>query len=77
MNEIYFQPSRKINLNITVRDLRNNSGGLSYYKAFTPQKIGKYCLLLPIMKSSFIGYFIGLESKERKKGSVTKSECSF
>ncbi|XP_074014361.1 interleukin-5 receptor subunit alpha-like [Numenius arquata] len=41
MKEIYFQPSRKINLNITVRDLRHNSGGLSYYKAFTPQTIEK------------------------------------
>ncbi|XP_032852454.2 interleukin-5 receptor subunit alpha-like [Tyto alba] len=41
MEEIYFQPSRKINLNITVRDLRNNSRGLSYYKAFTPQTIEK------------------------------------
>ncbi|XP_035748908.1 interleukin-5 receptor subunit alpha-like [Egretta garzetta] len=41
MKGIYFQPSRKINLNITVRDLRNNSRGLSYYKAFTPQKIEK------------------------------------
>lgn len=74
MKEMYFQPSRKINLNITVRDLRNKSRGLSYYKAFTPQRIGKYCLLLPIMKNSFIRYFIGLESRERKEGSVTKSE---
>ncbi|KAM6146782.1 interleukin-5 receptor subunit alpha-like [Phoenicopterus ruber ruber] len=41
MKEINFQPSRKINLNITVRDLRNNSKGLSYYKAFVPQKIEK------------------------------------
>ncbi|XP_059671834.1 interleukin-5 receptor subunit alpha-like [Gavia stellata] len=41
MKEIYFQPSRKINLNITVRDLRNNSIGLSYYKAFIPQTIEK------------------------------------
>ncbi|KAM6140922.1 interleukin-5 receptor subunit alpha-like [Pterocles gutturalis] len=41
MKEIYFQPSRKINVNITVRDLRNNSRGLSYYKAFLPQTIEK------------------------------------
>ncbi|XP_075593063.1 interleukin-5 receptor subunit alpha-like isoform X1 [Balearica regulorum gibbericeps] len=41
MKERDFQPSRKINLNITVRDLRNNSRRLSYYKAFTPQKIEK------------------------------------
>ncbi|KAM9264894.1 interleukin-5 receptor subunit alpha-like [Cariama cristata] len=41
MKEIYFQSSRKINLNITVRDMRNNSRGLSYYKAFTPQTIEK------------------------------------
>ncbi|XP_069706068.1 interleukin-5 receptor subunit alpha-like [Phaenicophaeus curvirostris] len=41
MKEIFFQPSRKINLNITVRDLRNNSRGLSYYKSFTPQTIEK------------------------------------
>ncbi|XP_027757936.1 interleukin-5 receptor subunit alpha-like [Empidonax traillii] len=41
MKEIYFQPSRKINLNITVRDFRNNSRELSYYKAFTPQAIEK------------------------------------
>ncbi|KAM6341365.1 interleukin-5 receptor subunit alpha-like [Podargus strigoides] len=41
MKQIYFQTSRKINLNITVRDLRNNSRQLSYYKAFIPQKIEK------------------------------------
>ncbi|XP_074673001.1 interleukin-5 receptor subunit alpha-like [Strix aluco] len=41
MKEMYFQPSRKINLNITIRDVRNNSRGLSYYKAFTPQTIEK------------------------------------
>ncbi|XP_068251697.1 interleukin-5 receptor subunit alpha-like [Nyctibius grandis] len=41
MKEIYFQSSRKINLNITVRDLRNNSRGPSYYKAFIPQTIEK------------------------------------
>ncbi|KAM6438459.1 interleukin-5 receptor subunit alpha-like [Rhynochetos jubatus] len=41
MKEINFQPSRKINLNITARDLRNNSRRLSYYKAFTPQTIEK------------------------------------
>ncbi|XP_028943233.1 interleukin-5 receptor subunit alpha-like [Antrostomus carolinensis] len=41
MKEIYFQPSRKINLNITVRHLRNNSSGLSYYKTFIPQTIEK------------------------------------
>ncbi|XP_021143507.2 interleukin-5 receptor subunit alpha [Columba livia] len=41
MKEMYFQPSRKINLNITVRDLINNSSGLSYCKAFTPQRIEK------------------------------------
>ncbi|XP_056184349.1 interleukin-5 receptor subunit alpha-like isoform X3 [Falco biarmicus] len=41
MKEISFQPSRKINLNLTVRDLRNSSGGVSYYKAFTPQTIEK------------------------------------
>ncbi|TRZ22700.1 hypothetical protein HGM15179_004408 [Zosterops borbonicus] len=41
MKEIHFQPSRKINLNITVRNLRNSSKGLSYYKAFTPQTIEK------------------------------------
>ncbi|XP_065533625.1 interleukin-5 receptor subunit alpha-like [Lathamus discolor] len=40
MKEIYFQPSRKINLNITVRDMKNNSR-LSYYKMFTPQTIEK------------------------------------
>lgn len=74
MKKISFQQSKKIKLNITVRDLRNNSRRLSYYKAFTPETIGKYCLLLPIMKSQFIGYFIGLESKGRKEGSVTKSE---
>lgn len=65
MKEINFQPSRKINLNITVRNLRNSSRGLSYYKAFTPQTIGKYCLLLYIMKSLFIGYF--MESKKGKR----------
>ncbi|XP_068778676.1 interleukin-5 receptor subunit alpha-like isoform X2 [Struthio camelus] len=41
MKEIYFQPSRKINLNISVRDLRSNSRRQSYYKAFTPQTIEK------------------------------------
>ncbi|XP_054239551.1 interleukin-5 receptor subunit alpha-like [Indicator indicator] len=41
MKEKYFQPSKKINVNITVRDLINNSRGLSYYKAFTPQTIEK------------------------------------
>ncbi|XP_074392325.1 interleukin-5 receptor subunit alpha-like [Zonotrichia albicollis] len=41
MKEIHFQPSRKINLNITVRNLRNSSRVLSYFKAFTPQKIEK------------------------------------
>lgn len=41
MKEMYFQPSRKINLNITVRDLKNNSRRLSYYKALTPQTIEK------------------------------------
>ncbi|XP_050833542.1 interleukin-5 receptor subunit alpha-like isoform X2 [Serinus canaria] len=41
MKEIHFQPSRKINLNITVRNLRNSSRGLFYYKAFTPQTIEK------------------------------------
>lgn len=51
MKKISFQQSKKIKLNITVRDLRNNSRRLSYYKAFTPETIGKYCLLLPIMKS--------------------------
>lgn len=51
MKEVYFQPSRKINLNISIRGLGNNSRGLSYYKAFTPQTIGKYCLLLTITKS--------------------------
>ncbi|XP_061315783.1 interleukin-5 receptor subunit alpha-like isoform X1 [Pezoporus flaviventris] len=40
MKEIYFQPSRKINLNITVRGMKNNSR-LSYYKIFTPQTIEK------------------------------------
>lgn len=65
MKEIHFQPSRKINLNITVRNLRNSSRGLSYYKAFTPQRIGKYYLLLSIMKSLFIGYF--MESKKRNR----------
>ncbi|XP_039911698.1 interleukin-5 receptor subunit alpha-like isoform X2 [Hirundo rustica] len=41
MKEMHFQPSRKINLNITVRNLRNSLRGLSYYKAFTPQTIEK------------------------------------
>ncbi|XP_032536165.1 interleukin-5 receptor subunit alpha-like [Chiroxiphia lanceolata] len=41
MKEIYFQPSRKINLNITARDFRNNLRELSYYKTFTPQTIEK------------------------------------
>ncbi|XP_067997309.1 interleukin-5 receptor subunit alpha-like isoform X2 [Melanerpes formicivorus] len=41
MKEKYFQPSKKINVNITVRDLRNNSRRLAYYKAFTPQTIEK------------------------------------
>ncbi|XP_071601434.1 interleukin-5 receptor subunit alpha-like [Heliangelus exortis] len=41
MKEIYFQPSRKISLTITVRDLSNNSRELSYYKAFIPQTIEK------------------------------------
>nr|XP_030133172.3 interleukin-5 receptor subunit alpha-like isoform X3 [Taeniopygia guttata] len=41
MKEIHFQPSRKINLNITVKNLRNSSRELSYYKAFTPQAIEK------------------------------------
>ncbi|XP_061844826.1 interleukin-5 receptor subunit alpha-like [Colius striatus] len=52
MKEMYFQPSRKINLNITVRDLGNNSRGLSYYKAFTPQTIEK--LNPPINISIFL-----------------------
>jgi len=77
MKEICFQPSRKINLNITVRALRNNSRMLSYYKSFIPQAIGKYCLLLRIMKSSFFCYFIGLESNEYRETSVTKSEYKF
>lgn len=64
MKGIYFQPSRKIKLNISVTDLKNNSRGLSYYKALLPQKIGKYCPLLPVMKSSFINYFVGLEAKK-------------
>ncbi|KAM6316926.1 interleukin-5 receptor subunit alpha-like [Aegotheles albertisi] len=38
MKEIYFQPSRKINLNITVR---HNSKRQSYYKDFIPQTIEK------------------------------------
>ncbi|XP_062370986.1 interleukin-5 receptor subunit alpha-like [Cinclus cinclus] len=41
MKEIHFQPSRKISLNITVRNLRNSSSELSYYQAFTPQTIEK------------------------------------
>ncbi|XP_048180136.1 interleukin-5 receptor subunit alpha-like isoform X1 [Corvus hawaiiensis] len=41
MKKMHFQPSRKINLNITVRNLRNSSRGLSYCKAFTPQTIEK------------------------------------
>eukprot|EP00075_Anas_platyrhynchos_P008407 XP_021130908.2 interleukin-5 receptor subunit alpha isoform X1 [Anas platyrhynchos] len=41
MKGIYFQPSRKIKLNISVTDLKNNSRGLSYYKALLPQKIEK------------------------------------
>ncbi|XP_064000082.1 interleukin-5 receptor subunit alpha-like [Pogoniulus pusillus] len=41
MKEKYFQPSKKINVNITVKDLRNNSRGLTYCKAFTPQTIEK------------------------------------
>ncbi|XP_052629624.1 interleukin-5 receptor subunit alpha-like isoform X1 [Harpia harpyja] len=41
MKKISFQQSKKINLNITVRDLRNNSRRLSYYKAFTPETIEK------------------------------------
>lgn len=45
MKKVHFQPSRKINLNITVKNFRSSSRGLSYYKAFTPQTIGKYCLL--------------------------------
>lgn len=65
MKEMQFQPSRKINLNITVRNLRNSSRGVSYFKAFTPQKIGKYCLLLYIMKILFIGYF--MKSKKGNK----------
>lgn len=63
MKEIHFQPSRKINLNITVKNMRNSSRGLSYYKAFTPQTIGKHCLLLYITKSLFLGYLM-----ESKKG---------
>ncbi|XP_053912732.1 interleukin-5 receptor subunit alpha-like [Cuculus canorus] len=50
MKEIFFQPSRKINLNVTVRHLRNNSRRLSYYKAFIPQTIEK---LNPPMNVSF------------------------
>ncbi|XP_065599958.1 interleukin-5 receptor subunit alpha-like [Cyrtonyx montezumae] len=41
MKEISFQPLRKIILNISVVDQRNNSRRLSYYKGFTPQKIEK------------------------------------
>ncbi|XP_052520798.1 interleukin-5 receptor subunit alpha-like isoform X1 [Tympanuchus pallidicinctus] len=41
MKDISFQPLRKIILNISVVDLRNNSRRLSYYKGFTPQKIEK------------------------------------
>ncbi|XP_025926081.1 interleukin-5 receptor subunit alpha-like [Apteryx rowi] len=41
MKEIYFQPSRKINLNISVRNLRNDLRRQSYYKAFIPQTIEK------------------------------------
>lgn len=61
MKDISFQPPRKIFLNISVVDLRNNSRRVSYYKGFIPQKIGKYCLLLPIMKNSFIDNFTDLE----------------
>lgn len=72
MKEMYFQPSRKINLNITVRDLINNSSGLSYCKAFTPQRIGKYYLII-YYESSFIALF-PWSGKQRKEGCVTKSE---
>ncbi|KAM9389443.1 interleukin-5 receptor subunit alpha-like [Phaethornis superciliosus] len=41
MKEIYLRPSKKISLNITVRDMRNNSRELSYYKSFIPQTIEK------------------------------------
>lgn len=67
MKDISFQPLRKIISNISVVDLRNNSRRLSYYKGFTPQKIGKYYLLLPIMKNLLIGYFIDLESRKQKR----------
>lgn len=66
MKDLSFQPLRKIILNISVVDLRNNSRRLSYYKGFIPQKIGKCYLLLPIMKNFFIGYFIDLESRKQK-----------
>lgn len=76
MKDISFQPLRKIFLNISVVDLRNNSRRLSYYKGFIPQKIGKYCLLLPILKNSFIDYFTDLEWRKQER-SVTKSEYYF
>ncbi|KAM8821118.1 interleukin-5 receptor subunit alpha-like [Eudromia elegans] len=52
MKEIYFQPSRKINLNISVRDLKNDSRRQSYYKTFTPQTIEK--LNPPVNVSVFL-----------------------
>lgn len=67
MKEKYFQPSKKINVNITVKDLRNNSRGLTYCKAFTPQTIGKYCLLLPVTKNEFISYFLDLKNERKRK----------
>lgn len=70
MKEMYFQPSRKINLNITVRDLINNSSGLSYCKAFTPQRIGKYYLIVYYEK--FIYCIISLVWKAKKGGMCDK-----
>ncbi|XP_014377102.2 interleukin-5 receptor subunit alpha-like [Alligator sinensis] len=39
--EVYFIPPSKIKLNISVKDLRNNLGTHTYYKAFIPQRIEK------------------------------------
>lgn len=49
MKEVYFNHTKKIRFNITVKELSNSSENHSYYKKFTPQSLGRcfhYCLAL-------------------------------
>ncbi|XP_067401829.1 interleukin-5 receptor subunit alpha-like [Emydura macquarii macquarii] len=41
MKEVYFNPSKQIRFNITVKELSNNSEKHSYYKKFKPQRLEK------------------------------------